>query len=44
MSDIPRAQDQLFDRGSSARHKYAALVVGRPGWAALIKQEVITLA
>lgn len=44
MSDIPRAQDQLFDRGSSAREKYAALVVGRPGWAALIKHEVITLA
>jgi acetyltransferase-like isoleucine patch superfamily enzyme len=44
MNDIPRAQDQLFDRGSSAREKYAALVVGRPGWAALIKHEVITLA
>jgi acetyltransferase-like isoleucine patch superfamily enzyme len=44
MSDIPRAQDQLFDRGSSAREKYAALVVGRPGWGALIKHEVIALA
>lgn len=44
MSDIPRAQDQLFDRGSSARDKYAALVVGRPGWGALIKHELIVLA
>jgi acetyltransferase-like isoleucine patch superfamily enzyme len=44
MSDIPRAQDQLFDRGSSAREKYAALVVGRPGWGALIKHELVTLA
>jgi len=40
---IPRAQDQLFDRGSSAREKYARLVVGRPGWGALIKHELITL-
>ena len=35
MSDIPRAQDQLFAAGSSARAKYSALVVGRPGWGAL---------
>jgi acetyltransferase-like isoleucine patch superfamily enzyme len=41
---IPRAQDQLFDRRTSAREKYARLVVGRPGWAALIKHELITLA
>jgi acetyltransferase-like isoleucine patch superfamily enzyme len=44
MPEIPRAQDQLFDRRTSAREKYAALVVGRPGWAALIKHELITLA
>jgi acetyltransferase-like isoleucine patch superfamily enzyme len=44
MPEIPRAQDQLFDRHTSAREKYAALVVGRPGWAALIKHELITLA
>jgi acetyltransferase-like isoleucine patch superfamily enzyme len=44
MTDIPRAQDQLFDRRTSARDKYAALVVGRPGWAALIKHELITMA
>jgi acetyltransferase-like isoleucine patch superfamily enzyme len=44
MTDIPRAQDQLFDRRTSAREKYAALVVGRPGWGALIKHELVTLA
>ncbi len=43
MPDIPRAQDQLFDRRQSARAKYAALVVGRPGWGALIKHELVTL-
>lgn len=44
MADIPRAQDQLFDRRQSARAKYAALVVGRPGLGALLKHEVVTLA
>lgn len=44
MPDIPRAQDQLFDRRSSAREKYAALVVGRPGWPSLIAHEFVTLA
>src|SRR3954463_4137172 len=44
MPDIPRAQDQLFDRRSSAREKYAALVVGRSGWASLIAHELVTLA
>jgi acetyltransferase-like isoleucine patch superfamily enzyme len=43
MSDIPRAQDQLFDRRQSAREKYASLVVGRPGWGALLKHELVTL-
>ena len=41
---IPRAQDQLFDRRSSAREKYTQLVVGRSGWGALIKHELVTLA
>jgi acetyltransferase-like isoleucine patch superfamily enzyme len=41
---IPRAQDQLFDESTSARDKYAALVVGRSGWGALLKHELITLA
>jgi acetyltransferase-like isoleucine patch superfamily enzyme len=39
-----RAQDQLFDRRTSAREKYAELVVGRAGWGALVKHELITLA
>ena len=44
MSDIPRAQDQLFAAGSSARAKYSALVVGRPGWGALAHYEFVQLA
>jgi acetyltransferase-like isoleucine patch superfamily enzyme len=44
MTEIPRAQEQLFDRRTSAREKYAALVVGQPGWGALIKHELVTLA
>ena len=43
MTDIPRAQDQLFDRRQSAREKYASLVVGQPGWAALIRHEAVTM-
>jgi acetyltransferase-like isoleucine patch superfamily enzyme len=43
MGDIPRAQDQLFDRRSSARDKYSRLVIGRPGLGALLQHEVITL-
>ena len=42
--DIPRAQDELFAAGRSAREKYQALVVGRPGWAALVAHELVTLA
>ena len=44
MSEIPRAQDQLFDAARSAREKYVALVVGRPGLGALVRHELITLA
>ena len=40
---IPRAQDQLFDRQTSARDKYSRLVIGRPGWGPLIQHELITL-
>lgn len=40
---IPRAQDELFAPGTSAREKYQALVVGRPGWGALIAHELVTL-
>jgi acetyltransferase-like isoleucine patch superfamily enzyme len=43
MADIPRAQDQLFDRRSSARDKYSRLVIGRPGWGPLLQHEFITL-
>jgi acetyltransferase-like isoleucine patch superfamily enzyme len=41
MSEIPRAQDELFAAGRSARQKYAALVVGRPGWGTLLKYELV---
>ena len=41
---IPRAQDELFAPGRSAREKYQALVVGRPGWGALLVHELVTLA
>jgi acetyltransferase-like isoleucine patch superfamily enzyme len=40
--DIPRAQDQLFAEGG-ARAKYSALIVGVPGWAALIKHELVVM-
>jgi acetyltransferase-like isoleucine patch superfamily enzyme len=39
--EIPRAQDQLFAPGMSARQKYAALIVGKPGFASLIGYELI---
>ena len=41
--DIPRAQDQLFAEGSAAA-KYGRLIVGQPGWLALLRHEVVTLA
>ncbi len=40
--DIPRAQDQLFARGS-ALAKYRALIIGRPGLGALIAYEAVVL-
>ena len=40
---IARAQDQLFREPGSARQKYSALVVGRPGWAALVKHEAVVM-
>jgi acetyltransferase-like isoleucine patch superfamily enzyme len=43
MSDIPRAQDQLFDRSRSARQKYVDLVVGREGVGVLFWHELVTL-
>jgi len=38
---IPKAQEELFASGSSARQKYAKLVIGRPGFGSLIKYELI---
>lgn len=43
MTEIPRAQDQLFAGGQSARERYSALVVGRPGWGALLHYELVQL-
>ncbi len=40
--EIPKAQEQLF-AGGGARAKYSALVVGRPGLAALVKYELVVL-
>jgi acetyltransferase-like isoleucine patch superfamily enzyme len=42
LDDVPR---EIFDRSRSARAKYQALMVGRPGWGPLLRYElVITLA
>jgi acetyltransferase-like isoleucine patch superfamily enzyme len=43
VNQIPRVQDELSRPGVSARDKYAALIVGKPGWGALIKHEAIVL-
>src|SRR5215204_2322037 len=43
MAEIPRAQEQLFAPGVSARDKYSALVVGRPGWRALVHYELVQM-
>jgi acetyltransferase-like isoleucine patch superfamily enzyme len=40
---IGKVQEQLFAPGTPARAKYASLVVGRPGLAALIKYELIVM-
>jgi len=40
---IDKIQDQLSASGKSARAKYAELVVGRPGAAALVKYELIVM-
>src|SRR5919204_2253623 len=44
MTEIPRVQDQLFDRDSSAREKFARLIVGKTGWTDLLKFELVVLA
>ena len=43
MPEIQRAQEQLFDTKRSAREKYAALVVGQPGWGPLLTYELVVL-
>ena len=40
-SPTGKAQEQLFAPGTSSRAKYAALVVGQPGIAALLKYELV---
>src|SRR5712671_6984478 len=40
---IGKAQDQLFAPGTSSRAKYAALVVGQPGFGALLKYEFVVM-
>jgi acetyltransferase-like isoleucine patch superfamily enzyme len=40
---IAKAQEQLFAPGKSSREKYAELVVGRPGFGALLKYELIVM-
>src|SRR5262245_7631473 len=36
-----RAQEELFAAGKSSRAKYAELIIGRPGLAALLKHELV---
>src|SRR3954465_5119296 len=43
MVDIPRARGELFAGGQSAREKYSSLVIGRPGWGALLQYEFVQL-
>ncbi len=40
---IKKAQEQLFEPGTSSRAKYAELVVGRPGLGALLQYELIIM-
>ena len=43
MPPIPRAQDQLFDRSGRRARSTPTLVVGQPGWGALVWHELVTL-
>jgi acetyltransferase-like isoleucine patch superfamily enzyme len=42
--DGSKAQEQLFAPHQTARQKYSALIVGRPGLAALLKYEAVVTA
>jgi len=44
VTDISRAQEDLFQAGRSPRQKFAAHVVGRGGWGALLKYEFVQQA
>lgn len=41
VNEIPRAQDDLAKPGMTPQQKYSALIVGQPGWAALLKHELV---
>ena len=43
VNQIPRVQDELSRPGVSARDKYATLIVGRPGWDALVRYELVVM-
>jgi len=43
VNQIPRVQDELSRPGVSARDKYAALIVGKPGLGALLKYEMVVM-
>jgi acetyltransferase-like isoleucine patch superfamily enzyme len=43
VNQIPRVQDELVRPGVSARDKYSALIIGKPGLGPLIKYELIVL-
>jgi acetyltransferase-like isoleucine patch superfamily enzyme len=41
VTQIPRVQDELARPGLSAREKYSALIVGKPGLGALLRHELV---
>jgi acetyltransferase-like isoleucine patch superfamily enzyme len=41
--EIPRVQDELSNAQTSPRDKYSSLIVGRPGWDALLKYELVVM-
>src|ERR1700681_2772347 len=43
VTDIPRAQDDLFKPGMTPRERYSALVVGKSGWLDLLAYEAVVL-
>jgi acetyltransferase-like isoleucine patch superfamily enzyme len=43
VKQISRVQDELSRPGVSTRDKYAALIVGKAGWDALLKYEIVVL-